>query len=186
MENRTVKILDATIISSFIYDISSLDLFERCEKSYDFITTEVVSDEIKRTPSSMKGLRRKSGLVRPIELNEKENELLAYLSARYPGLHSGELSALILTASRYANGPQRYYYITDDNLMRKSLKKIEKDPVFQEFVGNVIISCTGTIGFLLHLCNKGIISSSERLQIAEDLEQSTFYCSEDLLKRLKG
>jgi predicted nucleic acid-binding protein len=186
VEKHAVKILDATIISSFLHDIQSIDMFERCNRSYELITTNEVSDEIKRTPSSKSVPRRMSRLVTPIELNENEKKLLDYLSARYPGLHAGELSTLILTASRYASGPQKYYYITDDNLMRKSLKRIESDPVFQDFVGKVTVLCTGTIGILLHLCDNGTISSSERAQITDDLEHSTFYCPEELLKRLRG
>lgn len=186
MEKHVVKVLDATIISSFLHDIASTDMFERCDKLYELVTTTDVSEEIKMRPASKHGPKKKTRLVSSYLLDGKERELLDYLSTRYPGLHIGELSTLVLAASRYASSGKKCYFITDDNLMRKSIEKIKTDPIFQNYVGNVSISCTGTIGLLLHLCEKGTIDHQERIKIADDIENSTFYCPMELLKRLRG
>lgn len=185
MACAVVKILDATAISAFLYEIRSVDVIDRCRTVYELVTSREVVEEVMRYQRST-SVSRMSLFGTAESLNSKELALMNYLEVRYPALHRGELSSFII-AIRYAKAEKSYYFITDDKAMRNSIEKILRDEQVIEMAGaKIIIKATGTIGLIIHLGEKGCLRKDERESIADDLLTSTFRCTPWLIQQLKS
>ncbi|XRO75084.1 DUF3368 domain-containing protein [Methanocaldococcus sp. 28A] len=187
--NITVKILDNTVISASLKEIKTINLIERCLKRYKLVTSEYVFVE------TLKGFSNPTieNCYSDIEVHEINEEmfnfLLDYLERRFPYLHRGELSSFLVALLKYAENGKSYYYVTDDRRMRDTISKILNDPIVKSKLKNPItpenFNLTGTIGLLLRLKYRGLISKEEAKKIADDLENSSFRVTPELLKKLR-
>ncbi len=119
--------------------------------------------------------------------NPNYDETLDYLQRRYPSLHKGELSSFLLAYMDYAANEKSYYFVTDDQLMRKRIAQILDDPRLIEITGRHInnFNQTGTVGLVIHLVNEGMIQKDEAKGILNDLERSSFYLKSSVLDGLR-
>lgn len=185
----TVKILDNTVISASLKEISCLNLLERCSIRYQIVTSQEVYEESER---GFKGafllISGDSMQIQNLSGNDLYVHLLNYLETRYPYLHTGELSSFLLALLAFELKHLKYYYVTDDNRAKKFIQGIHEDKYFIRQVGIDFgkINVTGTIGLIRRLKDHGIINSQEINQIISDLETSTFYVTPELIKYLRG
>jgi len=187
--NITTKVLDNTVISAGLKEIKTINLIERCIKRYKLVTSKHVFEE------TLKGfsnpiIKNCYSEIEVHEINEETfNFLLDYLERRFPYLHRGELSSFLVALLKYAENGKPYYYVTDDNKMRNKIPKILNDPVLKSKLKNPItpenFNLTGTIGLILRLKYRGLISKEEAKKIADDLENSSFRVTPELLKKLR-
>jgi predicted nucleic acid-binding protein len=184
--HRVKKILDATTLSAFIFEIKGLDLLTKSSKLYDLTTSQQVIEEISVNGKypRMETIKR---LVQIYELNPDAKKLLDHLELRFPALHRGELSSFIIAALEFSVKGIPCYYVTDDKAMRKSIGKILQDGLFINIVGKPLeIKNTGTIGLLIHLSERSCLDKEEMTKVAHDLENSTFRCPPTLLAKLRS
>ncbi|HNR44658.1 MAG TPA: hypothetical protein PKH80_05780 [Methanofastidiosum sp.] len=189
MESVTNKILDNTVISVLIRDILSCSIIEICSQVYPLVTSKEVFHETSKYPDKNKV----SKIYTMIKVLDNEGDtnykkLLAYLESRYPYLHKGELSTLLVAILNYELVGRKYYYVTDDGRMRKTLPKITQDTLFLDILGKSLnkINLTGTIGLIKRLFDKGMISPEEIESIIVDLGKGDFYITPELLNHLRG
>jgi len=185
----TTKILDATVISANIKEIKCIDFIDRCSKEYPIETSIEVFEEI-NNGFGKTIVNTQFNIVNVVDLRKgsEYNNLVSYMEDRYPYLHRGEISSFILGLENYELKKLKYYYVTDDQRMRKVIKKIENDDIFyNKFkfrIKNFMV--TGTIGLLKKLKGKKVISDDEIEDIIKDLKNSSFYLNDELIKYLRG
>ncbi len=185
----TTKILDNTVISASIKEITCLNFIERCSQIYHIVTSFEVFHEA--NIGFDKGTTNKQfRCIRVIDLRHTEQyrSLLDYLKNRYPYLHDGEISSFLLALLEYENKNKEYYYVTDDQSMKKVVTNLKNDNLFYQNSGLMIsrFFITGTIGLLRRLLDKGAISKKEIEDIIKDLRNSSFYVTKDLIDYLRG
>ena len=80
------------------------------------------------------------------------------------------------------------YIVTDDRAARKIIERIgveeDVDDIFGFPVGR--INLAGTVGLVMRLHQRGLLSGEECSKIADDLENSTFRVTKGLLRRLRS
>jgi predicted nucleic acid-binding protein len=187
MEALTTKIVDNTVISASIREINSIDLIEVCSSNYYISTTVEVFNETR------KGFNKTliDRIYASIELYELKNkdyeDLLNWFEVRYPYLHIGEVSSFLLAVLEYAIKSKKYYYITDDNKMKKTIKFLLKDERLIEKLGTRLnkFNITGTIGLIIRLKERGLVSRNEMENIIKDLNSSSFYITSELIEELR-
>ncbi|GEM_PF-694958 len=186
---KTSKILDNTVISAFLKEIPSVDLFEKCNSEFHLITSEKVHSEASKFFSKDKIAYSHVKVVKV--KTRKAKRLLEYLKNRFPYLHEGELTSFVVCLYKYKLQNKKYFYVTDDLRMKKVISQIFSESDLKKYYDKTMGSVddsfnfTGTIGLIIRLCEKGRISDLEILKIINDLRSSTFYVSEKLLKRLR-
>ncbi len=189
MEEVTTKILDNTVLSASIKEIKCIDLIKTCSSKYNLATTEEVFDECQ---DGFDGIQIEEQLklidVHNLMNNEKYCELKDFLLARYPYLHKGEISSFLLSLLKFELSCIPYYFVTDDNKMRKVVSKIHEDTLFISKLGKNIrrFRMTGTIGLIKRMYIRGIISQEDIDKIIGDLQNSTFRITPDLINYLRG
>jgi len=185
----TTKILDNTVISASIKEITCLDFIERCSKIYPVETSLEVFRETERGFNKITTNKR-FRCIRVIDLryHGQYRSLLNYMKNRYPYLHDGEISSFLLALLEYEKKNKEYYYVTDDQSMKKVVTNLKNDNLFYQSSGFMIsrFFITGTIGLLRRLLDKGIISKKEIEDIIKDLRNSSFYLTTDLINYLRG
>lgn len=183
----TTKVLDATTISVGMGDIRAVDIIERCASTYTLTTTREVRGEIERGFAHDRVGQTFSHIPLSSVRSPEYGTLLAYLQSRFPFLHTGELSSFLLALFNYELEGEPYYYVTDDWAMRKAIRKILNSDRLIEIVGKKIPSLrvTGTIGLMMRMHERGVLSGHEIGRIADDLETGTFRISEELLQRMR-
>ena len=185
----TTKILDNTVISASIKEITCLDFVERCSKFYSIVTSLEVFHETERGFDKVIANKR-FRCIRVIDLrdNGQYRSLLNYMKNRYPYLHDGEISSFLLALLEYEKKSKKYYYVTDDQSMKKTITKLKNDNLFYQSFGFMIprFFITGTIGLLRKIYDKGAISKKEIDDIIKDLRNSSFYLTTDLIDYLRG
>ncbi|MFX0205690.1 MAG: hypothetical protein ACFFDT_06850 [Candidatus Hodarchaeota archaeon] len=187
MEKITTKVIDNTFISACIKEINSINLLECCSKKYNLSTSSNVYEETK------KGFNRNIvdetyANIEIIEMkDEAYNEILLWYEDRYPYLHRGELSSFLLAVLEYLCKNKRYYYITDDNRMRKTINNLLEDSILVEKVGEKItkFNVTGTIGLIHKLKAIGLLLPNQLEGIIKDLNTSTFYITSKQIEELR-
>ncbi len=114
--------------------------------------------------------------------------LIEYLSNRYPYLHKGELSSFLVALIEYELKNKEYYFVTDDNRMKKIVPKIFDDSIFTANLKQKPskFNITGTIGLLKRLYYRDIITKDDIERVIEDLKNSRFYITIELLRYLRG
>lgn len=188
MADITTKIVDNTFISACIRDIVSVKLIQVCANSFNLATSkEVYNEAIAHWATSVVDLEYKN--IQIYDMNKDKNylSLLNYLRSRYPYLHDGELSSFLVALLNYDIQNKKYYYLTDDGKMRKTIPKIMNDTIFLQFIGKSLNSFnyTGTIGLLKRLFEKKTISQEEISKIILDLKNGDFHITPELIKYLK-
>jgi len=185
----TTKILDNTVISASINEITCLDFVERCSKIYPIETSLEVFHETERGFDKVTTNKR-FRCIRVIDLryHGQYRSLLNYMKNRYPYLHDGEISSFLLGLLDYEKKNKKYYYVTDDQSMKKVIIKLKNDNLFYQNFGFMISKffITGTIGLLRRLFDRGAISKKEIDDIIKDLRNSSFYLTTDLIDYLRG
>lgn len=128
-----IKVLDATTLSAFLFEIKSMDVLSRCGTTYDLTTSQEVFGEISKSKRVSNGTPFHK-VVQAVTLNPDEIKLMNYLENRFPSLHRGDLSSFI-TALRYSKKGSPCYFVTDDKAMRASIDKIIHDRGFITMAG---------------------------------------------------
>lgn len=176
----TIKILDATVVSTATLCTPSLNFLTRCG-DYDLRITPEVQGELEgcRTSICREGLRA----MGPKHPNYRR--ILEYLQARHPNLHMGELSSFLHAYLECQDEP--CYFVTDDLLMRKKIAEIVEDPMFIDLSGvrPWHLRHTGTVGLIVRLVEKGFISREEAGRLHADLKDSHFHASARVLEPLR-
>lgn len=185
----TTKIFDATVISANVKEIKCIDFIDRCSKKYPVVTSIEVFEEIEEGFSKIiVDNQFKKIIIYDLRYSDEYNKMFQYMEDRYPYLHKGEISSFLLSLINFKSTNERYYYVTDDQKMRKVIKKIENDWLFyNEF--KIVVKAfmnTGTIGLLKKLKEKQVISCEEIEDIIQDLKNSSFYITDGLIKNLRG
>lgn len=189
MEKVTTKILDNTVITASLNEIKCIDLIKKCSEGYKIGVTFEVIEECKMGFKS-KMLRDYLKIIQIHNLTGDKIylDLVEYLLVRYPYLHIGEVSSFLLALLKYELNNVPYYFITDDNKMRKVISNIHKDLSLSLKLRYKITNfrITGTIGLMKRMFRKGIISREDIENIITDLEKSTFYITPKLINCLRG
>lgn len=190
MENVSVtKIFDNTAISAFINEIPSIEMLKVCSQHY-ILTTSV---EVYR--EALAGYERETpnSCFSDIEVVDKNHEkiyqtIMTVLSDRYPYLHKGDISSLLLAYMDYAVPGKPYYYVTDDKTLRRKIPEILSSNTVKSLAKKNIqkFNMTGIIGLMRHIADNGNLSESDIDLIIIDLKRSTFYVTEDLLSYLRS
>jgi predicted nucleic acid-binding protein len=190
MEMTVTKIIDNTVITAGLSEIESINLFDICSTVYKLATSsEVYAEAVDGFDEQELNLKCKSLLVLDLARDSKYINLKTFLQNRYPYLGLGEISSFLVALLEYEIQNRAYYYVTDDQRMRKVIAALERneDLLFIKALGGKIarFKDTGTIGLLIKLCQKGTLSSDSVDDIANELERGTFRITPDLTKQLK-
>lgn len=190
MENVSVtKIFDNTAISAFINEIPSIEMLKVCSQSYTLTTSVEVYHE------ALAGYDRETlnSCFSDIVVVDKNHEkiyqtIMTVLSDRYPYLHKGDISSLLLAYMDYAVPDKPYYYVTDDKTLRRKIPEILSSNTVKSLAKKNIqkFNMTGIIGLMRHIADNGNLSESDIDLIIIDLKRSTFYVTEDLLSYLRS
>jgi predicted nucleic acid-binding protein len=185
----TTKILDNTVISAFINEITSIKIIDVCTKQYDLVTSNYVYDETSKAINKdmLNDIYKNIGIIKRDGEKNYENAL-EYLKNRYPYLHEGELSAFLIALLDFGCHNKPYFFVTDDGKMRRKTKEIVSSDDFMKAIGLKIhdFRMTGTIGLIKRLSEKGCLSQQDVNKIASDLESSNFRAPESLINELRG
>ena len=188
MEDITTKILDNTFISAGVDEIKCVNIIKICSGIYPLSTTLEVYNETKREFDN--------GLVEEIykyidvpDVDDKiHKKMILLLENRFPYLGSGEISSFLLAFLEYSTNNKKYYYVTDDGLMRQSTKSII-DYYLSIDESNIKINknfkITGTVGLIRRLYERGALTANNIDDIIKDLENSTFRITPELLCHLR-
>ena len=190
MENVSVtKIFDNTAISAFINEIPSIEMLKVCSRYYRLTT----SIEVYREAFAGNDKETLNSCFTDIAVVDKKHEkiyhsIMTALSDRYPYLHKGDISSLLLAYMDYAIPGKPYYYVTDDKTLRKKIPEILSSDALKSLAKKNIqkFNMTGIIGLMRHIADNGNLSESEIDLIITDLKRSTFYVTEDLLSYLRS
>lgn len=184
----TTKIFDNTVISASLKEITSIELIKKCLKRYQIATSIEVFEETKNGFENL-DIENCYKQIKIFDLrkNKLYSTLINYLSNRYPYLHRGELSSFLVALTEYEMKNRGYYFVTDDNKMRTTIPKILKDQQFIFKINKDIrnFKITGTIGLIKQLCHRNIITKAEIEKVIEDLKNSAFRITPELLNNLK-
>ncbi|MDY6932501.1 MAG: hypothetical protein SVJ22_11385 [Halobacteriota archaeon] len=126
----TVKILDNTVISVSINELHSINLIQLCSTIYDITTTHHVFTEAKKGFSKAVIKEISNYIVVSNSQNPRFDEILNWLELRFPYLHRGELSTFLMAVLDYSQTSKRYYYVSDDGRMRRTIPKILHNRTF--------------------------------------------------------
>jgi predicted nucleic acid-binding protein len=183
----TVKIFDNTVISVSINELHSINLIQLCSTRYDITTTHHVFTEAKKGFSKAVIKEMSNYISVSNSQNQRFDEVLSWLELRFPYLHKGELSTFLMAVLDYSQTNKKYYYVTDDGRMRKTIPKILQNQAFINMCGKNkgTFNCTGTIGLIKRLYEKGSLTDNQIEEIITDLRNSTFYITPSLLNSLR-
>ncbi|MDD4211611.1 MAG: hypothetical protein PHC46_04430 [Clostridia bacterium] len=195
MATITQKVLDNTVISAGIKEIKAINLIQECAKHYPLSTAKEVYEETKS------GFKKeiveecyKLIQIKDLSNNQDYNSKMSFLQKRFPQLHKGELSSFLVAWLCYSKNKTKCIYITDDNGMKKAIKKIKEDNnIFGEWkklfgLHESELDYTGTIGVICHLKQKGLLTQEQIEGIVKDLTSpnSTFRIGQEQIKLLRG
>lgn len=183
---RTLKVLDTTAISAALFEVKSVDLLSRCCQRYVLLTSPTVMSELAAStrPNVWKGCERLISVERASDYDP--TSLAATLAKRYLSLDEGELTAYLVALHRSVITGNQVVFVTDDGEMRRSAKKIAQNPLVTASLGsNFVVKDTGTVGLVLRMSEKGLLTDGEKAGIADDLATSTFRCTKQILDQLR-
>lgn len=185
----TTKILDNTVISASLKEIGSINLIAKCLERYEVVTSIEVYEE---TTDGFENSKIKE-CYKKIQVFDLSKHhlfvvLIEYLSDRYPYLHKGELTSFLVALIDYELKNKEYFFVTDDNKMKRVVSVIFDDELFLPKLSEKSINfkITGTIGLLKRLCERKVITKEDIEMIIEDLKTSTFYLTPELIYYLRG
>ena len=179
------KILDNSAVSSLGKEITSIDALGIVSSEYEILLTNSVLRECKNLGDNALFNRvSKYPLAVKEDLRFKNlTEAIGRINFRLgPGEINTIAASIILSSQNIDN-----YVVIDESLARKIVKTIHTNPNITEIMGCKIspVNCTGTIGIVAHLRDKGILSKEMTQKIAYDLEVSNFRVTDDLLNILR-
>lgn len=165
-------------------EITSIDIFHKLIDIYEIRTTPHVAGECMNSRNV-----HMTQLMKEIFIsNENEtlfNDVFNMIRRRYSNMGAGETASIAESVILTLKGIENYV-VTDDALARKVVLKLCNDLELEEIVGTKIsINCTGTIGIIKHLMDKGIVKLEEGKSIAHDLENSGFRVTDQLLDLIR-
>ena len=187
MENKTMKVLDATVISADIKEIKSVNIIESCLMQYDVVVPEDVKKECERAFGKVCCVFLKGAKIYTPDGKDYES-LKDYLKRRYPYLHSGDLSSILVAALESIVRGRNCYFVTDDGALKKVVEsKLPEDEEFHMLLGKSFekINVTGTIGLLRRLNERKILSCEDIIKAARDIPKSSFRATKELVRFLK-
>ena len=174
------------IIASLEY-IKCINIFETCKGNYHVVTSDIVYGEFtKKAKKEDIDLFNKLVTVHDLSGDPKYNELLEYVTNRYPKLHKGELSSFLVMVLEYIVKGKNSYYVTDDQTAKKVFTNIQNDKIFMGLLGSSFEppKVTGLVGLVKRLREKGLLSKDSPKAIKTDLKKNGYFLSEELLKLL--
>lgn len=179
------KVLDNSAVSSLGKEITCIDMLQLVKSQYDIVLADAVFRECRNL-----GNEYLYSSIKNLPLAVERNDIFISLtdiiqSIDYrlgPGEIESIAASILLTQSGIDN-----YVVIDERLARSIVERIHLNPRIKTVVGSDIvpIKCTGTIGIVKHLLDKGVISKEIAQKIAYDLEISNFRVSKDLLDLLR-
>ena len=176
------KVLDNTVLSAFRNDIRSVDVMSVLTSEYPVLITDAVMAE----SVAKKGGRPIPDIVKTMSSDDIE-EAASKRRKRFVNLHIGECTAIAQSMFLTKSGVENYI-VTDDGTARRVIESIgtsiNVDDIFGFPVENVNLA--GTVGLVMHLYQRGLLTKEECSMIADDLEDSTFRVPRCLLKRLRS
>lgn len=180
-----IKIFDNSVISSMGKEIISVDLLQLVKSRYDVFTTDAVVIECNNSKDE-KLIRSVEDLPIASKGDEKFLRIINLIKRIDFRLGSGEAECIASSILTTHLGIENYVVI-DERLARKIVSKIHTNPELMKIIGSTIppIKCTGTIGIVKHLYDKGVLSKEERQKIAYDLELSGFRITDELLNLIR-
>ena len=174
------KVLDNTVLSAFRNEIRSVDVLAVLTSEYPVVITDAIMEE----SMAKKGGRPIPDIVRVMSSNDVE-KAASQLRKRFVKLHIGECTAIAQSIFLTKNGIENYI-VTDDGAARKIIESIGRsvnvDDIFEFPVGKVNLA--GTVGLIIHLYRRGLLTGEDCSNIADDLEDSTFRVPRSLLREL--
>lgn len=176
------KVLDTSAVSVMSRNIMCTDLLSILEDNYEVVVTPGVIKECSAYEGSDLGIS--TGGAQVLD-DQRMDGIVQTIRMRYPMLGSGECASmaasLILTAEGIPN-----YVVLDDNKARKVASTVGNLPEIEAVLGkDLVLNITGTIGMVLHLREKGLISEKDKQDIGYELERSDFRISRELLGLLR-
>jgi predicted nucleic acid-binding protein len=184
----TTKVLDNVIIIASIEYIKCVNILEKCNSCYHFVTSKVVYEEyIAKNANADIDTFNKFITIQKMDENKQYDELLDYLKNRYNNLHEGELSSFLILLLEYTLKGKDCYYITDDQTAKKVFLNLHNDKLFIKKLGTSFnkVKITGLVGLIIHMHDKGLLAEGYSKKIKNDLKSSAYYISEDLLSMLE-
>lgn len=176
------KVLDNTALSAFRNEIRSVDVLAVLTSEYPVVVTGAVMEE----SMAKTGGRQIPDVVKIMSSDDVE-DAASKLRKRFVGLHIGECTAIAQSVLLTRCGVENYI-VTDDRAARNTIERIGEsvnvDDIFGFPVGRIKLA--GTVGLVIRLYQRGLLSGEECSKIADDLEGSTFRVSKGLLKKLRS
>ncbi len=179
------KILDNSAVSSMGKEITCIDMLGLVKSHYDVVLAGAVFRECKNLRNECLYESVKD-LPQAMEKDEKFTALVNAIQSINFRLGPGEIesiaSSILMTLAGIEN-----YVVIDESLARSIVKDIHLNPQIEAIVGCKIppIQCTGTIGIIKHMKDKGLIPPETSRKIAYDLEISNFRVTPELLDMLR-
>lgn len=183
----TLKVLDNTAISALLFEIGAVDVLTRCHQRYDTLTSPAIMAELaaSKRPEIWHDHMDKIKVEEPTEFDP--TALAGELVKRYPSLHGGEISAYLVALRRSVVMGVPVFFVTDDMAMRRGAKRMAGDQLVTAALGSTFnIKETGTVGLVIRMAERGLLTTSEKRSIADDLANSSFRCSADILNKLRS
>ncbi|MHA1719357.1 MAG: hypothetical protein ACTSWX_00695 [Promethearchaeota archaeon] len=184
----TTKIIDNTIVS-LDFESNSLNLMKILNEFYSIETTNSVYNEtINGFDPNLTRIYYSNIKINNLSSNIRYVKLYQYFQNRYPYLHDGEVSAFLLSLINFHLKDKPYYFISDDNKMRKvCLTQLNKDKLFLKIINKpeFIPNFVGTIGIIKHLFKRNFINKAEMKKIIFGIRKSSFRITNDLINILE-
>ena len=177
-----MKVLDNSVVTALGRDIRSVNLLPILMSRYEVAMPPAVIDECRDYEyGALLPLFASATIVD----DARVQKIASVLKRWRPNLGKGECSAIAASLIMTSEG-KRNYLILDDGVARKCAREAGSLPGIVEILGKKVdIKLAGTIGLVLHLHEKGLISDKDKQNVGYDLETSSFRVSNDLLKLLR-
>jgi predicted nucleic acid-binding protein len=166
-------------------EIISVNLLQLVKSRYDVLITDAVVIECNNSKDE-KLIRSIDGLPIASKRDEKFLRITDFIKRIDFRLGSGEIECIASSILMTHLGIENYVVI-DERLARKIVSKVHTSPELIKIICSTIppIKCTGTIGIVKHLYDKGVLSKEECQKIAYDLESSDFRITDELLNLIR-
>lgn len=155
-----MKIFDSSPLIAILGNLNDPVIMDKLiQLGYTLYVPSLVVAEVTHNPekNNLDAMISKKKIIKIAPISE--NRLLAFRN-RYFRLGKGE-SELILIAEEWQKQNKEFYCIIDDNEARKIAELFK-------------LKCTGTIGLLLRLKEKGLITKDELIDYLKRLEKCGF------------
>ncbi len=179
------KILDNSAVSSLGKEITCVDVLELVKTHYDVVLAGAVFRECKNL-GNVPLYESVKDLPEAVERDKKFTALVNAIQSINFRLGPGEIESIASSILMTQAGVENYVVI-DESLARSIVRGLHLNPRIEAIVGCKIppIQCTGTIGIIRHMRDKGLISPEISQKIAYDLEISNFRVTPELLDLLR-